>query len=110
VSSVEIALGGSLRHSPARLLKNGRTDRPIPKALTDDEVRRFEKALAVAAKESALGRRDQVLFTLRLKSGMRLTAALAINVEDLTRSSAGRSRTRRRGFARGASHGRRVTP
>jgi site-specific recombinase XerC len=78
-----LVLRGTLRHSPARLLKNGRTDRPIPKALTDDEVKRFERALAAAAKESAIGRRDQVLLTLLLKSGMRLTAALAIDVEDL---------------------------
>jgi hypothetical protein len=55
----------------------------VMQALTDDEVRRFERALAVAAKESVIGRRDQVLFTLLLKSGMRLTAALAIDVEDL---------------------------
>jgi site-specific recombinase XerD len=78
-----LVLRGTLRHSPARLRKNGRTNRPIPKALTDDEVRGFEKALAAAAKESAIGRRDHVLFTLLLKGGMRLTAALAIDVKDL---------------------------
>ena len=31
--SVLAGLPMDLRHSPARLLKNGRTDRPIPKAL-----------------------------------------------------------------------------
>ena len=74
---------GTLRHSPARLLRNGRTDRPVPTVLSKDEERRLLRALDVAAEDSDLGRRDRVLFTLLLRSGMRLSAALTLNVEDL---------------------------
>jgi integrase/recombinase XerC len=74
---------GTIRQSPARLLRNGRTDRPIPTVLSKDEEKRTLAALDAAAKENAVGRRDRVLFTLLLRSGMRLSAALGLDVEDL---------------------------
>jgi integrase/recombinase XerC len=78
-----LADSGTIRQSPARLLRNGRADRPIPTVLSKDEEKRLLTALDAAAKESAVGRRDRVLFTLLLRSGMRLSAALALDVEDL---------------------------
>jgi site-specific recombinase XerD len=78
---------GVLSTSPARLLKNGRIDRPLPVALTEAETRRLTRALDAAAEDSALGRRDRLLFTLLLRSGMRLSAALALDVADLDLAS-----------------------
>jgi integrase/recombinase XerC len=85
-----LAETGTIRRSPARVLKNARTDPPIPLALTDEEVRRFLHVLDVEAEEGEIGRRDRVLFTLLLRSGMRLAAALALDVEhlDLTAGTA----------------------
>jgi integrase/recombinase XerD len=74
---------GALKESPARLLQNARLDPPLPVALSDREVKQFLHALGVESRESDVGRRDQVLFTLLLKSGMRLSAALALNVDHL---------------------------
>ncbi|GJM43202.1 MAG: tyrosine recombinase XerC [Gemmatimonadota bacterium] len=74
---------GTLRQSPARLLRNGRTGRPIPTVLSRDEEREIRGALDLVAKKNEIGRRDRVLFTLLLRSGMRLTAALALDVQDL---------------------------
>jgi integrase/recombinase XerD len=74
---------GALKESPARLLQNARLDAPLPVTLTEREERQFLHALAAEAGESEVGKRDRVLFTLLLKSGMRLSAALALNVDDL---------------------------
>ena len=64
----------AIRENPARLLRNARVDPPLPVALSDREVKQFLHALDVEARESDIGRRDRVLFTLLLKSGMRLAA------------------------------------
>ncbi|MBZ0269958.1 tyrosine-type recombinase/integrase [bacterium] len=74
---------GTVRRDPARLLKLARTDRGTPTSLTDDEVRRFRHALDVEAKATSIGQRDRALFTLLLDSGMRLSAALGLQVRDL---------------------------
>jgi integrase/recombinase XerC len=81
---------GTIRRSPARVIRSARIDPPIPVALSDEEVRRFRHVLDVEAEESDIGRRDRVLFTLLLRSGMRLAAALALDVEhlDLTAGTA----------------------
>jgi integrase/recombinase XerD len=78
---------GTLRESPARLLQNARLDPPLPVTLTEREERQFLHALAVEARESHVGRRDHVLFTLLLRSGMRLSAALALHVNHLDLSN-----------------------
>ncbi|MFN8179299.1 MAG: tyrosine-type recombinase/integrase [bacterium] len=77
-----LAVAGTLRHDPSRLLRNARTDRPLPSPMTEAEERRFVHALDrnLGCRE---GRRDQALFTLLLRSGMRLAAALALDVADL---------------------------
>jgi site-specific recombinase XerD len=77
-----LTLAGTLRQDPSRLLRNARTDRPLPTPLSEAEERRFVRALDrnLRCRE---GRRDQALFTLLLRSGMRLAAALALDVADL---------------------------
>jgi site-specific recombinase XerD len=77
-----LAETGALRKDPSRLLKNARTDRRVPNVFTDDEVGRFERALEAVAVDSAIGKRDRVLFALLLRTGMRLAAALAIDADD----------------------------
>ncbi|MFN8179101.1 MAG: tyrosine-type recombinase/integrase [bacterium] len=77
-----LTLARTLRHDPSRLLKNARADRPLASPMTEVEERRFVRTLDRGAK-SAQGRRDRALFTLLLRSGMRLAAALALDVEDL---------------------------
>jgi site-specific recombinase XerD len=78
---------GAVRRSPARALRSARTDPPLPVALNEDEEKRFLHALDVAAGESDVGTRDRALFTLLLRSGMRLSAALALDVTDLDLAS-----------------------
>jgi site-specific recombinase XerD len=78
---------GAIRRSPARVLKNAKTDPPVPVPLTNDEIKRFLHALDVIAEESDAGRRDRVLFTLLLRSGMRLSAGLALDVDHLDLTS-----------------------
>ncbi len=83
---------GAIPRDPSRVLKNARTDRPIPTVLSEAEARAFAKALAERAVD-ARGKRDQVLFTLLLRSGMRLGAALALDVAYLDlRQGTARSR------------------
>ena len=73
---------GTLRHDPSRLLKNAHTDRPLPTPMNEAEERRFLCAMDRNPR-CREGRRDRALFTLLLRSGMRLGAALALNVEDV---------------------------
>ena len=77
-----LTLSGTLRQDPSRLLKNARTDGPLPTPMSEAEERRFVRALDrnLWCRE---GRRDQALFTLLLRSGMRLAAALALDVADV---------------------------
>jgi site-specific recombinase XerD len=77
-----LTLAGTLRHDPSRLLRNARTDRPAPTALTLAEERRFVHALGRNA-TGRQGQRDRALFSLLLGSGIRLSAALALDVADL---------------------------
>jgi integrase/recombinase XerC len=103
-----LAMSGTLRHDPSRLLKNARTDRPLPTPMTEAEEARFVRSLDRGAK-SAQGRRDRALFTLLLRSGMRLAAALALDVADLdlrtgTARSVGKTRARDGGRASPGRH------
>jgi len=73
---------GAIQRDPTRVLRNARTDRKEPLVLTSEETTRLLAALKERATDS-LGRRDRVLFTLLLRSGMRLGAALALDVADV---------------------------
>jgi len=73
---------GAIQRDPSRVLRNARTDRKEPAVMTSEETGRFVCALDERAAD-ALGHRDRVLFALLLRSGMRLGAALALDVADL---------------------------
>jgi integrase/recombinase XerC len=65
----------------ARLVRLARTGAPPPRTLAEDEVRRL-----VAAAEDAdtdAGRRDGALIRLIAGTGLRITSALALRVQDL---------------------------
>jgi site-specific recombinase XerD len=68
-----LALAGTVRNDASRILKNARTDRPLPTPMTEAEERRFVRALDRNVR-CRQGRRDEALFVLLLRSGMRLAA------------------------------------
>ncbi len=63
--------------NPARLIRRARCGTPPPRALSVDEEQRFLAAIRNAPP------RDRMLFTLMVRSGIRLGSALALNVEDV---------------------------
>lgn len=64
-----------------RLVRRSNVPAPRPKALSDGDVERLTNELAKATSDEE--RRDQVLFTLLLRVGLRLGSAVALDVEDL---------------------------
>lgn len=73
---------GVIPNNPARVLKQARLDPPLPRALSQNEEARFRAVLAKLP-DTRVGRRDRLLFTLLLETGMRIGAALDIRVEDI---------------------------
>jgi len=72
---------GLVSANPAALLRRAICSPPTPRALTEDEV---ERLLAVLAEGTdAKARRDRVLFTLMLRTGIRIGSALGLDVEDV---------------------------
>ena len=72
---------GLIPDNPARLLRHARCAPPPPRALTENEQRRLLQALADA--EGCEAQRDHMLFDLLLGTGLRLGAAVGLDVEDL---------------------------
>ncbi len=68
---------GWARKNAARLLRRAIAPPPTPRALSEAEESRFIAALDEATP------RDRTLFTLMLKTGIRLSTALALDIEDL---------------------------
>ena len=88
VNQVKSALRAFFRHlvvtdvlvrSPTRALRSARTSSPVPQVLTADEG---ERLLAVID-DTPLGRRDRVLFALLLGTGVRVSAAVGLDVADV---------------------------
>ncbi len=67
--------------SPALLVKRAACSPPPPRALTGKEQKRFFAFLDEA--EGATAQRDRMLFTFMLRSGVRLSSALGIEVGDV---------------------------
>ena len=67
--------------NPARLIKRAITTPPPPRALTAKEEERFLAALATA--KGPEEERDAVLFRLLLGTGLRLSSALGLDIEDV---------------------------
>ena len=77
-----LADAGLLRANPARLLKRARCSPPPPRALREDEEQRLLAHLTAAADGDA-ARRDEMLVRLMLGAGLRIGAAIGIDIEDL---------------------------
>ena len=72
---------GYIQDDPGRVIRRAWCGRPEPRALSDTERERFLAALDSA--ESPTERRDAVLFKMMLRTGIRLSSALALEVDDL---------------------------
>ena len=72
---------GLVASNPARLVRRARCAPPPPRALSDPEVERLLAALDGQAGEAA--RRDGALVRLLLHTGLRLSSALHLRVEDV---------------------------
>ncbi len=73
--------GGYVRVNPARVLRPAICAPPPPRGLSDDEMQRLKAAFDRASGPGA--RRDRALFSLLASSGLRISSALALRVEDL---------------------------
>lgn len=67
--------------NPARLVRRARCGVGPPKALSDYEVGRLMDTLRAA--NDAAGKRDHALFGLLLTTGIRISSALALRIEDV---------------------------
>ncbi|MCC6785925.1 MAG: tyrosine-type recombinase/integrase [Planctomycetes bacterium] len=76
-----LADAGLMPANPARLLKRARCSPPPPRALREDEERKLLDHLASEPGDAA--RRDEMLVRLMLGAGLRIGAALGLDVEDL---------------------------
>jgi integrase/recombinase XerC len=72
---------GHLREDPSRLVRRALTSTPPPKGLTPEEEGRLMDVLGAATGPD--GHRDCVLFTLMLRSGIRVGSAVDLEVEDV---------------------------
>ncbi len=68
---------GETRSNPARLIRRAICSGPLPRSLSEDEQTRLLGVLAKAPD------RDRVLFTVMLRTGIRLGSALALEVDDV---------------------------
>jgi integrase/recombinase XerC len=76
-----LADAGFLTTNPARLLRRARCSPPPPKAMSDEEA---DKVLAtLASADGRVAGRDHALVVLLLGAGLRLGAALGLDVEDI---------------------------
>ncbi len=72
---------GSTFQDPARLVRLALCSPGPPRAMTDVELRRLREALELAT--GAARDRDRVLIELLLATGLRISSALGLRVEDL---------------------------
>jgi integrase/recombinase XerC len=70
---------GHIEVNPARLIKNGRTEPKTPEYLKPSEAKRF--LAAVPINDGAVARRDRVMFTLLLQTGIRLGGLVKLRVK-----------------------------
>lgn len=72
---------GTLTSNPARLVRRATCGTPPPRGLSPDEERRLLEALEAGRGRAAA--RDRALIALLLGTGLRISAALALQVEDV---------------------------
>jgi site-specific recombinase XerC len=72
---------GYVASNPARLVRRARTRPPTPKGVSAADAQRLLAELERAT--TPVERRDRVLFTLMLRTGLRLGSVIGLDVEDL---------------------------
>jgi integrase/recombinase XerC len=72
---------GYLDENPARLIRSTPTDRRVPGYLSPDEAKALLRAFA--KRDGRIARRDHVIFSLLLGTGIRLGSLVALNASDL---------------------------
>jgi len=72
---------GYLSENPARLIRSTPTDRKVPNYLSADEAKALLRALAKC--DDSIARRDHVIFSLLLGTGMRLGSLVGLNAGDV---------------------------
>ncbi len=72
---------GLVATNPARLIRRARCAPPPPRALSDEEVHRLLAVADVGGTEAA--RRDAVMVRLLLNTGLRLSSALGLRLDDV---------------------------
>jgi site-specific recombinase XerD len=76
-----LTVAGYLDTDPARLIKNSRYEPKTPEHLTAQEVRRF--LATIPMKDGSVAKRDRVMFTLILQTGIRLGSLVRLKVRDV---------------------------
>ena len=76
-----LARAGLVEHDPSLILRRARCGQPPPRALGPEDQERLLAALSKA--EGPIAQRDQVLFALLLGTGLRLSSAVSLDVEDV---------------------------
>jgi len=72
---------GYVQANPARLIKNRRTEPRTPEYLKPAEAKRFLAAIPTG--DGPVARRDRVMFTILLHTGIRLGALVRLRVRDV---------------------------
>jgi site-specific recombinase XerD len=75
---------GHIKTNPARLIKNGRTEPRIPEHVTHAEARKLLGTIPV--NDGSVAKRDRVMFSLLLHTGIRLGSLVGIKVSDVSLS------------------------
>jgi len=76
-----LADAGYIKSNPARLIKNGRAQPKTPEHITATEARKL--LAAIPMRDGFVAKRDRVMFSLLLQTGIRLGAAVGIKVSDV---------------------------
>jgi len=90
---------GMLATNPARLVRRAHCSPPPPKPLSAIEIERLLSAMAAGKGEAA--RRDHALFAVMLGTGVRVSTAVSIRVEDIDLDAGVLNVTTAKGNARG---------
>jgi integrase/recombinase XerC len=72
---------GYMKHNPATLVRLARAPRKPPAVLADREINVLTKTLE--SDRSAIAKRDHLIFSLFLGTGIRLGSLVALNVDDV---------------------------
>ena len=76
-----LAAAGVLERDPSKLVRRARCGQPMPKAISREDQKRLLHVLSQA--KGAEGRRDHLLFSLMLGTGIRVGSAVGLDVDDV---------------------------